>query len=125
MNEQEVRMILAQVSAIDNRKVVDATIAMWYSLFGGFTYGEVKWALLYHARNSTEYITPAHLIAIIREKREEYRMMNPSAHLEKDSWLDLEMQAELAAHEVRAIRARGERSAVEAMDSGEYDNEEN
>jgi hypothetical protein len=121
MTESETRMILGQVSALDNRKLTDAMVLMWFSLFGGYSYNEVKWALMYHARTSTEYITPAHLLQIVNEKRAEWRMMNPTKNLDRDSWLDFEHQQELAALEARRIRASGVRSAVEAMESGEYD----
>lgn len=122
MSESETRMILAQCSAMDNRKVTDAAVVMWFGLFRSYTYGEVKWAIAFHYSTETEYLMPAHLIGIIHQKRAEYRMMNPGLPLDMDSWLEFELLQEVAAQEARAIRATGARSAVDVMDS--YDPKE-
>lgn len=121
MNESEVRMILAQIAALDNRKITNAMVIMWHGLFRRETYPEVKWAVMEHARNSTEYLTPAHLVAIIQEKRAEHRMMNPGMSQGTDAWLEWEAMQVAAADEARAIRASGVRYAVDAIESGEYD----
>lgn len=118
MNEPETRMILAQATALDNRNVTDAMVALWYEIFRGYEYGEVKWALMQHARTSTEYLTPAHLAQIVNRKREEWQMMNPDGVKSNDEWLDFERQAELVAEQIRARRAANpnERYAVDVMD---------
>lgn len=121
MNEPETRMILSQASGIDNRKITDAAIIMWHAAFTGFTYEEVKWALLEHVKTSTEYLAPAHLIEIIHTKRAEYRMMNPGISQHPDSWLEWERMQELAAVEARAVRATGKPYAVEVMDNLEIE----
>lgn len=124
MNEPETRMILAQASALDNRNVTDAMIALWYEIFRDYEYGEVKWALMRHARTSTEYLTPAHLVRIVNQKREEWRMMNPDGVKNRDGWLDLERLADLVVGQARARRAKNpnERYAVDVMD--DYDQKE-
>lgn len=118
MNEPETRMILAHAAALDNRRVTDATVALWYELFGGYEYAEVKWALVHHARSSTDYLTPAHLIQIINHKREEYRWMNPSAPLHSASWLSFEQDVMRVARDLSVEREKnpGRRYAVEVMD---------
>lgn len=116
MTESETRMILAQVAALDNRRITDAVVILWYTIFDGFEYEEVKWALMHHARSSTEYLTPAHLITIIREKRAEYRMMNPSARVDRGDWLTFEAAQVSAAVHSRALRESGARYAVDVMD---------
>lgn len=118
------RMLLAQVAAYDNRKLGDGILAVWMSTFEGYAYEEVRWALYQHIRTSTEYLIPAHLIAIIAQKRDEYRMMNPGRAVTNTAWLEFEEMQKMAAREVAEIRSTGERYAVEAMDSGEYDDEQ-
>ena len=116
MNESEVRMILAQSAAVDTRKITDAAIVMWHGLFREYSYGEVKWALMHHFATSTEYLMPAHLIAIVNTKRAEYRQMNPGLSLASDAWLEFEQLQELAASLCRANREAGFRYAVDAME---------
>lgn len=124
MNERETREILAYASALDNRNVTDAMIALWYEIFRDYEYGEVKWALMRHARTSTEYLTPAHLVRIVNQKREEWRMMNPDGVKSRDGWLDLERLADLVVGQARTRRAKNpnERYAVDVMD--DYDQKE-
>lgn len=119
MNEPETRMVLAQASALDNRKVTDAMVAIWYEVFQGYAYDEVKWALMRHARTSTEYLTPAHLTTIIHEKRTEYRWMNPSAQIDASDWVHFEHQITEASRQIKQVRAAnpGARYAVEAMEA--------
>lgn len=121
MTEPETRMILSQVSAVDNRRLTDAVVMMWYTIFAGYTYGEVKWAVLQHFRTSTDYLMPAHITEIIHLKRLEYRMMNPSARIDKDDWLSFENEQEQVASFVRELRASGARSAIEAANDPELD----
>lgn len=124
MTEDETRMILSQVSALDNRRLNDAVLVMWFQLFNGYSFAEVKWAVLEHARTSTDYLMPAHLTSLIHQKRAEYRMMNPAMEFaSRDAWLEFEHMQVLASREAAAIRATAIRSAVEAMDSGEFDGE--
>ncbi len=123
MTEAETRMILSQVSAVDNRRLTDAVVMMWFTIFAGYSYGEVKWAALQHFRTSTEYLMPAHLVEIINLKRSEYRMMNPSARIDKDDWLSFENEQEQVASYVRELRASGARYAVEAAMDPSLDDE--
>lgn len=116
MTEAEVRMILAQCAALDNRRITDSTVILWHGLFRDYEYGEVKWALYHHAATNTEYLMPAHLIRIIDQKRTEWRMVNPVDRIEKADWLEFERMQERAAAQCREIRSTGTRYAVEAMD---------
>lgn len=119
MNESETRMILAQASALDNRKVNDAMIIIWHTAFQGYAYDEVAWALRQHIQTSTEYLVPAHLIRSINEKRHEYRRSNPSGSLTGDAWLEQEREEIAAAEQCRRLRAEGHRYAVDAIDNDE------
>ena len=116
MNESETRMILSQIAAVDNRRLSDATTILWHSIFTGYTYAEVKWAMTQHFRASTDYLMPAHLTGIIDIKRHEYRMMNPSAHITGPDWLTFEDEQESLASVARSLRASGTTYAVEVMD---------
>lgn len=117
MTESETRMILAQAAALDNRKVNNAMIILWYTAFQGYAYDEVAWALREHIRTSTEYLMPAHLITLVNGKRHEYRRSNPSGSLTGDAWLEQEREEIAAAEECRRLRAEGHRYAVEAIDN--------
>jgi len=116
MNEAETRMILSQVSAVDNRRLTDSTVIMWLAVFSGYSYAEVKWAMIQHFRTSTDYLMPGHLVEIINIKRTEYRMMNPSARVDRDDWLTFESEQESVASVSRSLRASGVRYAVDVMD---------
>lgn len=123
MNEAETRMILSQVSAVDNRRLTDSVMLMWHAVFAGYSYDEVKWAMIQHFRTSTEYLMPAHLTEIVNLKRLEYRMMNPSARIDKDDWLTFEAEQESLASISRALRASGARYAVQAANDPSLDDE--
>lgn len=121
MTESETRMILAQCAAVDNRKITDAAIIMWFGLFRDYSYGEVHWGMMHHYSTSTEYLMPAHLIAVMNEKRSEWRMMNPVTAVEKADWLEFEKMQELVAAECRDRRASGVTYAVDTMDTLEIE----
>ena len=117
MNEPETRNILAQATALDNRKISEAAVRLWYRAFKNYSHAEVSWAFSHHVETSTEYLMPAHLIRLVNEKRSEYRMMNPSGHHDSDAWLEFERMEELAAQHCRELRASGAVYAVDAMDA--------
>lgn len=121
MDSGEMRMLLAQVAAYDNRRLGDGVLAVWMNVFDSYSYDEVRWALYHHMKTSTEYLMPAHLTSIIDWKRSEYRMMNPGRHLDNDAWLEFEGMLQLASQDARSVRATAARTAVEAMESGEFD----
>ena len=119
MNEAEVRMLLALATSLDNRKVNNAMITLWFTLFRGYAYGEAKWALMHHATTSTDYLMPGHIIQIINWKRSEYALMNPARGHNRDAWVEFEERLELAAQEVRKVRETGKPYAVDVMDGYE------
>lgn len=115
MDFADAKVLLSRVALLDNRQVDAATITMWMEVFQPYTLSECLWALRQFARtNVSEYLRPAHLIAIINLKRVEYRMMNPSARFQPDAWLTFEDEQEMIAGQVRELRASGIRSAIEA-----------
>jgi hypothetical protein len=78
MKLNEAEKLLIEMSAIDNRIVSDLSITAWAEVLGGMTYADARAALLEHRRTSSEYVTPAHLIAIGTPKRDPDAWMNRS-----------------------------------------------
>lgn len=123
MEFADARALLARVAILDNRTVDAASVMLWQEVLQEYTLDECLFALRQFAReNTSEYLRPAHLVAIISQRRQEWAWMNPGrkGH-HPDGWLELERQEVAAAQEVKAIRADGARSAVEAIESGKFD----
>lgn len=118
MTFDEAKNILASVAVLDNRTVDGVTIQLWQSILDPFTESECMWALREFSRdNSRDYLRPAHLVDIIRSKREQHAEMNPGRESRNpDAWLQFEGAIEAARRETKAIREQGVRSAVEAME---------
>lgn len=118
MTFDEAKTLLASVAVLDNRVVDGVTISMWQTILDPFTLNEAMWALREFSRTNTDdYLRPAHLVEIVRRKRNEYAQMNPGRQSGKvDKWLHLESILEAARVENKAIRESGIRYAVEAME---------
>lgn len=123
MEFNEARTLLSRVAVLDNRTVDAASVMLWQEILAPYTLDECLFALREFARiNSKDYLRPAHLIEIISSRRQEWAWMNPGRESGKpDGWLELERQEMVAAREVQEIRQRGQRLAVDAMESGEFD----
>ncbi|WP_213816263.1 hypothetical protein [Glaciihabitans sp. dw_435] len=70
MNEMQTAQLLIVASAIDNRIVSDPAIVAWHQILQDFEYSDLSAALTEHRRSSTEYVTPAHLVAIVKRTRQ-------------------------------------------------------
>lgn len=69
MSPEEIRQLLGEVAAIDNRRLSPETVNIWHSLLHGFTLPECRDALATHRRNAPDvWLMPGHLVAIIRRK---------------------------------------------------------
>lgn len=68
MIEREVAQLLTLAALIDNRTVTPETVIMWHGIIGHLQYDDAAAALREHYDRSTEWLMPAHLIAIIRER---------------------------------------------------------
>lgn len=86
MSPADVTRLLAIIATFDNRRVEESTIAAWSAVFTGtpWTFTQCREAVIRHARDSTEYLQPAHVIRGARlvrdeEEREERRQraLNP------------------------------------------------
>jgi len=115
----EAKTLLSRVAVLDNRRVDGTMVEMWQVILDPFTLAECMWALREFSRNNAEdYLKPAHLAAIIRRKRADHAAMNPGrVSTTPDAWLGFEREIEAARQVVQEIRARGARSAVEAMET--------
>ncbi|QOP64803.1 helicase loader [Microbacterium phage DelaGarza] len=86
MTPPEVVRLLAIIATFDNRRVEESTIAAWSAVFDGtpWTFEECRQAVIRHARDSTDYLQPAHVIRgarIVRDEAERderrQRALNP------------------------------------------------
>lgn len=69
MNRHEVAQLLTIAALVDNRTVTaEATIA-WHEIIGHLPYGEAAAALRAHYEGSTEWVMPAHIVGIIRDRQ--------------------------------------------------------
>lgn len=71
LTEQEIRAVYAVAMAYDNRKLSEANITAWWEQANRnrWTFDEAREAIHEHHRNSTEFLMPAHITAIIRAGR--------------------------------------------------------
>ena len=63
MNIQETNQLLIRMQVIDNRQIGDATVIAWHELVGDLDYAASVEAVKLHQRESTVYLTPAHVRA--------------------------------------------------------------
>lgn len=72
MNDKELGNIVARIQAGDNRTVDRVTLSHWKETIGHLEFEDAREAVVRHFRESTEYLTPAHvtkLAAFIRAAR--------------------------------------------------------
>jgi len=80
MNVQETNQLLIRIQVIDNRQIGDSTVLAWHELVGDLDYRTAIEAVKLHQRESTAYLTPAHvranveriLLAGLGEREDEY-----------------------------------------------------
>ena len=80
MSIDELTRLLARIQVLDNRQVDELTIQAWQPLMVDVKYSDAVEAVNQHARESTEYLKPAHIIRIVRERQralEPPRSMSP------------------------------------------------
>lgn len=103
MNAVEVGKLLAEVSVIDARQVDEAAVLVWMPLVGDLDYAMSVEALRLHRRESTAYLTPAHIRANVE------RMLLASLGERRDEWGNrIEPDAVALAAYRRAVAGRGE-----------------
>ena len=69
MTTEELTMLLARIQVLDNRQVDALTIQAWQPLMADVRYEDAVRAVNDHFRESTAYLTPAHIIGRIKDAR--------------------------------------------------------
>lgn len=72
MTENEIKQLFAVAMAYDNRKPSTANITAWWEQAerNRWTFDEAREAIHVHHTESSDYLMPAHVTAIIRRKRQ-------------------------------------------------------
>lgn len=78
MNTQELKNLVARIQAGDNRTVDSVTLAHFQQTVGQLEYQDAIEAVVTHFKESTAYLMPAHIIAIVRRIREERALRSPA-----------------------------------------------
>jgi len=69
MNRAEAATLLAITASFDRRTVGDADVIAWAAALELFPFAECRDAVVEHYTNSTEWLMPAHVTAIVRAHR--------------------------------------------------------
>lgn len=70
MNKAEVKLLLADVAAIDNRRVTDETVTAWTAVLGHLSLKVAQQALIFARQDErVDYLEPRHIIAKARDAR--------------------------------------------------------
>lgn len=71
MTPEEVAALLKQIAARDNRRTGPETIAAWLEDLDGLTFDDCREAVRRHFRESTDWITAAHVRRLVRDIRDD------------------------------------------------------
>lgn len=70
MNKAEVKLLLADVAAIDNRRVTDETVVAWHAVLQHLSLPVAQRALVLARQDErVEYLEPRHIVARGRDAR--------------------------------------------------------
>lgn len=61
--------VLTKIQIVDNRNVDKLVLAEWLHAIGHLDYRDAIESVAHHRRSSTEYLTPAHVVAGVRTVR--------------------------------------------------------
>lgn len=70
MNQLETSQLLAAISLVDNRTVLEETVVEWHRIIGHINADVARRAMELHFRESTEYLRPAHIVVNARRLNE-------------------------------------------------------
>lgn len=82
MNSEELTVLLARIQVLDNRQVDELTIQAWEPLVEDLDYSDAVQAVITHFRDSTAYLQPAHIRALIRSARQRQGALTMSPRVE-------------------------------------------
>lgn len=70
VNKSEVKLLLADVAAIDNRRVSDETVIAWHAVVGHLSLRVASRALVLARQDErVDYLEPRHIVARARDAR--------------------------------------------------------
>lgn len=106
MNIQETNQLLIRIQVIDNRQIGDSTVIAWHELVGDLDYAMASEAVKLHFRDSTAYLTPAHVRAGVE------RILLAGLGARQDEFgNDIEVDGPALAAHRRLASSRGEISS--------------
>ena len=86
MNKAEVKLLLADVAAIDNRRVSEDTVTAWTAVLGHLSLPVAQRALIMARQDEkVEYLEPKHIVARARDARMAIDR-GPEARAEEARW---------------------------------------
>ena len=71
MSIDELKKVLAKIQLGDNRQVDSLTLREWFDTIGHLDFDDTIAAVTMHRIESTNYLLPAHLVALVRRIRED------------------------------------------------------
>ena len=87
MNKAEVKLLLADVAAIDNRRVNEETVSAWHAVLGHLSLpGAQKALVMARQDEKVEYLEPRHIVARARDARIALDSQSNSRLLEESKW---------------------------------------
>jgi len=86
MNKSEVKLLLADVAAIDNRRVTDETVDAWKAVLGHLPLKVAQQALVMARQDEKiDYLEPKHIVARARDARMAIER-SPNSRAEEAQW---------------------------------------
>ena len=86
MNKAEVKLLLADVAAIDNRRVTEETVTAWTAVLGHLSLPVAQRALVMARQDEkVDYLEPKHIVARARDARMAIDR-GPEARAEEAKW---------------------------------------
>ena len=86
MNKSEVKLLLADVAAIDNRRVSEETVTAWYAVLGHLSLPVAQRALIMARQDEKiDYLEPKHIVSRARDARMAIDR-SPDSRAEELSW---------------------------------------
>ena len=86
MNKSEVKLLLADVAAIDNRRVTEETVVAWHAVLGHLSLPVAQKALVMARQDEkVDYLEPRHIVSRARDARMAIDR-GPEARAEEAKW---------------------------------------
>lgn len=87
MNKAEVKLLLADVAAIDNRRVSEETVTAWHAVLGHLSLPVAQKALVMARQDEkVDYLEPRHIVSRARDARMAMDAQSNSRAMEEANW---------------------------------------